>query len=64
MMTTVIRPAQFNDWRAGPGWFPVPIEAAAPDPTDREAPLLVGAYLEHWLTEIVRGSVRPKTYVS
>jgi len=64
MTTTVIRPARFNDWRAGPGSIPVPIEAAAPEPADREVPLLVGAYLEHWLTEIVQGSVRPKTYVS
>jgi integrase len=49
-MAELIRPAQFN----------------RPDPPGPESPppLLLGPYLEGWLTEVVRRSVRPKTYVS
>ena len=63
-MTTIIRPAQFNDWRAAPTWSLLGFEARPARPADPAPVLLLGVYLEHWLTEIVRGSVRPKTYVS
>lgn len=63
-MTTIIRPAQFNDWRAGPTWSPLGFAARPARPADPAPVLLLGVYLEDWLAEVVRGSVRPKTYVS
>jgi integrase len=63
-MTTIIRPAKFNDWRAGPTWSPLAFEAARPEQAGDGPALLLGVYLEDWLSEVVRGSVRPKTYVS
>ena len=69
-LTMIIRPPGFN----GPGSGP---RAGAPlvpgnEPRDRgdpardqvPSPVTLSAFLEHWLADIVRLSVRPKTFVS
>ena len=36
----------------------------APGPPPAPGGITVGAFLESWLTEVARGTVRPRTYVS
>ena len=63
-MTTDVRPAPFH--RPAPTTPPRVLLAVGSGSLDEEdgPPLLLGPYLEGWLTEVVRLSVRPKTYVS
>ena len=60
-MTVIIRPAQFNrPWAHDPPGRP----RQAPAQPDGARSLLLGSFLAAWLTEVVRLSVRPKTFVS
>ncbi len=52
-MTVIIRPAQFNRRPSN--------DVAQPDEVES---LQLGPFLEHWLTDVVRRSVRPKTFAS
>lgn len=45
-MTTIIRPAQFNDWRAAPTWSALAFQARPARPADPAPVLLLGVYLE------------------
>ncbi len=63
-MTMIIRPAQFNRRRPVPTPTAVAIEVREPRPAEPPPPLLLGVFLEDWLTDVVRLSVRPKTFVS
>ena len=62
-MTTIIRPPQFNRGSVidrGRGRFEV--RGADRPSSDGDQPL--GPFLEAWLADVVRRSVRPKTFVS
>ncbi len=63
-MTTIIRPALLTRRRPVPTRTEVAIEVREPRPAEPPPPLLLGVFLEDWLSDIVRLSVRPKTFVS
>jgi len=70
-MTTIIRPPQFNRPGTGPTRATHVAVRGRPradaDPRVNrswQVRLTLGAFLEDWLTDVVRLSVRPKTYVS
>jgi integrase len=68
-MTTVIRPLQFNRPAAGSTRARRAIRTKVRRSADiaagsRDRPLTLAAFLDGWLADVVRLSVRPKTYVS
>jgi Phage integrase, N-terminal SAM-like domain len=60
----MIRPAPFTARRAALPRTPIAIEAREPRPAEPPPSILLGVYLEDWLRDVVRLSVRPKTFVS
>jgi hypothetical protein len=69
-MTMIIRPPQFNRPSSGPtAGAPIvpgnePRDHGNPAGDQVPSPVTLTAFLEHWLADIVRLSVRPKTFVS
>ena len=69
-MTTIIRPPQFNRPGSGPtAGAPIdpgnePSHRGDPARDQIPSPVTLNAFLAHWLADIVRLSVRPKTFVS
>jgi integrase len=63
-LATMIRPAPFTARRASPARTPNAIDVQGQQPAAPAPSPLLGAYLEDWLADVVRLSVRPKTYVS
>jgi integrase len=63
-LATMIRPAPFHARRASSGRTPIALEVREPQPAEPAPAVLLGAYLEDWLADVVRLSVRPKTFVS
>jgi integrase len=60
----MIRPAPFTARRAVRPRTPVAIEVREQLPAEPAPSVLLGEYLEDWLRDVVRLSVRPKTFVS